>query len=139
MRTRRSTGSTKGMRPILVGVLLAAVTAAPLVGSSFAGAVSGRTEATAHESLTAHATLHCGSVTFIFSPTNPVTYFQLNAVGVSCAEAKHVLVTAGHYDPKVPAGWSYWGSGTHGASDCWIGWKHGAERVIAYRSNSGGC
>jgi hypothetical protein len=139
MRTRRSTTLTKEMRPIIMGILLAAVTASPLFGSSFAGAVSGRTEVTASESLIAHATLHCGSVTFIFSPTNPVTYFQLNAVGVSCAEAKHVLVNAGHYDPKVPAGWSYWGSGTHGTAACWIGWKHGADRVIAYRSSSGGC
>jgi len=137
MRTRRSTGLTKGMRPIFVGVFLAAVTAASLVGSSLAGAVGVRTGATTHE--TPHATLHCGSVTFIFSPTNPVTYFQLNAVGVSCAEAKHVLVNAGHYDPKIPAGWTYWGSGPHGASNCWIGWKHGADRVIAYRSNNGGC
>lgn len=139
MRTRRSTGLTKGMRPIFVGVFLAAVSAAPLVGSSLAGAIGVRTGPTAHETVTAHATLHCGSVTFIFSPTNPVTYFQLNAVGVSCAEAKHVLVNAGHYDPKIPAGWTYWGSGAHGASNCWIGWKHGADRVIAYRSNDGGC
>jgi len=139
MRTRRSEGFIRGMRPIIVGVMLAAVTAAPLVGSSFAAAVSGSPNATAHETLTTHATLHCGSVTFIFSPTNPVTYFQLNAIGVSCAEAKHVLVNAGHYDPKIPAGWTYWGSGAHGAADCWIGWKHGADRVIAYRSNSGGC
>jgi hypothetical protein len=127
------------MRPILVGVVLLAVTAAPLFSSNLAGAVSRRTEVTPNETQVAHTTLHCGSVTFIFSPTNPVTYFQLNAVGVSCAEAKHVLVNAGHYDPKTPAGWSFWGSGTHGAADCWIGWKHGADRVIAYRSNSGGC
>jgi len=138
MRTRHS-GFTRGIRPIIVGVVLAAVIAGPLVGSSFAGAVSGQSSPVAGEALAARTTLHCGSVTFIFSPTNPVTYFQLNAIGVSCAEAKHVLVNAGHYDPKTPAGWTYWGSGAHGASDCWIGWKHGADRVIAYRSNSGGC
>jgi hypothetical protein len=138
MRTRHS-GLTRGIRPVIVGVVFAAVTAGPLVGSSFAGAVGGQSSPVAGEALAAHATLHCGSVTFIFSPTNPVTYFQLNAIGVSCAEAKHVLVNAGHYDPKTPAGWTYWGSGAHGVSDCWIGWKHGADRVIAYRSNSGGC
>jgi hypothetical protein len=139
MRFRRSSESTTSKRSVVIGIVLASMTAAPLLGPGFANALSTRTDTTTHASLAAHATLHCGSVTFIFSPTNPVTYFQLNAVGVSCAEAKHVLVTAGHYDPKVPAGWSYWGSGTHGVADCWIGWKHGAERVIAYRSNSGGC
>lgn len=139
MRFHRSIYSTKGMRSIIIGIVLTSMTAAPLLGPGIASALGARTGTTTHASLNVHATLHCGSVTFIFSPTNPVTYFQLNAIGVSCAEAKHVLVTAGHYDPKIPAGWSYWGSGTHGAADCWIGWKHGADRVIAYRSNSGGC
>ena len=123
-----------------IGVVLAAATAVPLVGTTMVGAVGGRTpEAAAHVTLTAHGTLHCGSVTFIFSPTNPVTYFQLNAIGVSCAVAKHVLVSAGHYDPKIPAGWTFLRSGAMGSSNCFIEWKHGADRVLAYRTNSGGC
>jgi hypothetical protein len=139
MHTRRSTKSTTGIRSLFIGVVLVAVTMAPLVDSGVADATSGRTDTTVNVTLIAHATLHCGSVTFNFSTDDPVTYFQLNAVGVSCAEAKHVLVNAGHYDPKTPAGWTYWGSGPHGTANCWIGWKNGASRVIAYRSNSGGC
>jgi hypothetical protein len=97
------------------------------------------TEPTVLERIAAHATLHCGAVTFIFSPTNPVTYFQLNATGVSCSVAKSVLLKGGKYDGVPPKGWTYVRSGAQGTSNCFISWKHGAARVIAYRSNAGGC
>jgi hypothetical protein len=128
------------MSPVIIAVL-AAVTAAPLIGSTMAGAVSGRsTDAPAHVTLTAHTTLHRGPVTFEFSPTNPVTYFQINAIGVSCAIAKNVVVKGGKYHPATPAGWTYLGSGVQGTANCYIDWKHGSARVIAYRANDGaGC
>lgn len=139
MRVCRSVGLA--MRPfrILAGVMVA-LTVAPLTVTGIAGAVSARGEMAVHGIQTAHATLHCGSVTFMFSSDNPVTYFQLNAIGVSCAVAKHVLVNAGHHDPKIPAGWSYLSSGSQGANNCFIEWKRDEQRVIAYRANGGaGC
>jgi hypothetical protein len=117
-----------------------AIAAVPLVTSSAADALTARGGSSVHETQSAHAYLHCGSVTFMFSPDNPVTYFQLNAIGVSCAVAKHVLVNAGHHDPKIPAGWTYVNSGSQGANNCFIEWKRDEQRVIAYRANGGaGC
>lgn len=126
-----------GARSILAGISLAALMIAPLIGAPGAGA-TGRPSPTAFGSLSAHATRHCGPVTFTFSPTNPVTYFQVNAIGVSCAVAKHVLVKGGKYHGVPPAGWTYVNAGVMGTSDCFVMWKRGSDRVIAYRQNVNG-
>jgi hypothetical protein len=141
MRTVEVAGFTKGMRPVIIGLLLTGVTAAPFVGPTVAGAISGRTaEATAQVTLTAHATLDCGPITFMFDTDNPVSYFQIHATGVGCAVAKNVVVKGGKYHAQPPAGWTYVTSGTLGASNCFITWKRGAARVTAYRVNGGaGC
>ncbi len=135
----RAARAGKEIRPVVVAALMTAAVVMPLVGTSVAGAESSHSNASDVRVL-ARATLHCGAVTFIFSPTNPVTYFQINAVGVSCAVAKNVLVKAGKYHGVPPAGWTYVGSGTQGAANCFISWKHGSARVVAYRVNGGaGC
>jgi hypothetical protein len=128
---------TRRARITIIGISLAALVITPLIGASEAGAI-GRATNVGDVSLAAHATRHCGSVTFIFSPTNPVTYFQVNAIGVSCAVAKHVLVKGGKYGGVPPAGWSYVNAGPMGTSNCFIIWKHGSERVVAYRQNVDG-
>ena len=133
----RSPRFIRSARSIIVGISLAALTVAPLIGSPGAGATA-RTSPTASVSLSAHATRHCGPVTFTFSPTNPVTYFQVNAIGVSCAVAKHVLVKGGKYHGVPPAGWTYVNAGVMGTSNCFVIWKHGSERVVAYRQNVNG-
>ena len=98
----------------------------------------GRAPRTADLSLASHATRHCGPVTFIFSPTNPVTYFQVNAIGVSCAVAKNVLVKGGKYHGVPPAGWTYVDAGVMGTSNCFVMWRRGPDRVVAYRQNVNG-
>jgi hypothetical protein len=142
MRTRNSKGSTRGMSSAMVGVLLAALMTTPLVGSSFAGAVSGRTETAAHETLIAHASLVCGSITFNYSPDTPVTYQQIHATGVSCALAKSVIVRGGKWHATAPAGWTYVAGKflDNGAGNCGFTWKRGADRVTGWIVNPGeGC
>jgi hypothetical protein len=142
MRTRRCKRSSKRVGSVMVGVLLAALTMAPLAGSSVAGAVGGGTELGAHETLTAHATLVCGSVTFNFSPDTPVTYQQIHATGVSCALAKSVIVRGGKWHAKAPAGWTYVAGKflDEGAGNCGFTWKHGADRITGWIVNPGeGC
>ena len=135
MGTRRPR-ITRG-RAIIIGISLGALALTPLIGGSVAGA-TGWTSHPARVSLSAHAARHCGPVTFTFSPTNPVTYFRVNAIGVSCAVAKHVLVTGGKYHGVPPKGWTYVNAGVMGTSNCFVTWKHGPDRVVAYRQNVNG-
>jgi hypothetical protein len=142
MRTRYSVEPISGIRPLIVGVVLVAVTVAPLVGQSFAGAVGARTGIDAHETLTAHASLACGSVTFNYSPDTPVTYQQIHASGVSCALAKSVIIRGGKWHAKAPAGWTYVAGKflDNGAGNCGFTWKRGADRVTGWIVNPGeGC
>jgi hypothetical protein len=142
MRIRDSKRSTNGVSSLVVGVLLAVAAMAPLVGSSSAGAASGSTDIAAHETLTAHATLVCGSITFTYSPGNPVTYQQIHASGVSCALAKSVIVRGGKWHAKAPAGWTYVAGKflDNGAGNCGFTWKRGADRVTGWIVNPGeGC
>lgn len=142
MRTRCSVGTISGIRPLMVGVVLVAVTVAPLVGQSFAGAVGARIGIDAHETLTAHASLACGSVTFNYSPDTPVTYQQIHASGVSCALAKSVIIRGGKWHAKAPAGWTYVAGKflDNGAGNCGFTWKRGADRVTGWIVNPGeGC
>jgi hypothetical protein len=142
MRTRRSFGWITGMRPLIAGVTLAVAIVAPLVGQSFAGALSGRTEMSAHKTLSAHASLVCGSITFNYSPDTPVTYQQIHATGVSCALAKSVIVRGGKWHAKAPAGWTYVAGKflDNGAGNCGFTWKRGADRVTGWIVNPGeGC
>ncbi len=141
MRTRQM-GVTGGLRPVIVGVTLVAVIMAPLAGSSIAGAASGRTALSAHQTLTAHATLACGSITFNYSADTPVTYQQIHATGVSCALAKSVIVRGGKWHAKAPAGWTYVAGKflDNGAGNCGFTWKRGADRVTGWIVNPGeGC
>jgi hypothetical protein len=116
---------------------------APLAASNAASATgtsSGST--TMHESLAAHATLICGSVTFEFSAGNPVTYEQIHATGVSCALAKSVIVRGGKWHAKAPAGWTYINGKflDNGAGNCGFTWKRGADRITGWIVNPGeGC
>ncbi len=128
---------TRGARSTIVGVTLTSLAFATFSSAPGASAV-GRAPRTADLSLASHATRHCGPVTFIFSPTNPVTYFQVNAIGVSCAVAKNVLVKGGKYHGVPPAGWTYVDSGVMGTSNCFVMWKRGPDRVVAYRQNVNG-
>ena len=125
---------TKRMRPAIVGALLAAVTVVPLVGSTVVGAVGRPTkEATAHMTLTAHATLACGPFTFEWSANQPVTYFQVHATGVSCTVAKSVVAKGGKWHGVPPAGWTVVGTAVQGyGAVCATTWKHGAARVTGY-------
>ena len=141
MRTR-SVGPMNGMRPVIVGVLFAVITMAPLVGQSLAGASTGRTEPSVHKTLSAHASLVCGSVTFNYSPDTPVTYQQIHATGVSCALAKSVIIRGGKWHAKAPAGWTYIAGKflDNGAGNCGFTWKRGADRVTGWIVNPGeGC
>lgn len=124
---------------MIVGALLSAVTVAPLVGSTVAGAVSvPAREATAHSTLTTHATLACGPITFEWNADEPLTYFQVHATGVSCAVAKSVVAKAGKYHGVPPAGWVYVGTAVRGPN-CASTWKRGAARVTGYLVNTQGC
>jgi hypothetical protein len=127
----------RSTRSKLSVVSFAALALTPLVVAPGAGA-TGRPSRTSTDSLFAHATRHCGPLTFTFSPTNPVTYFQVNAIGVNCAVAKHVLVTGGKYHGVPPAGWTYVRAGVMGTNNCFVEWKHGSDRVVAYRQNVNG-
>jgi hypothetical protein len=141
MRTR-SVGPMNGMRPAIVGASLAVITMAPLVGQSLASASTGRTERTVQETLSAHASLVCGSVTFNYSPDTPVTYQQIHATGVSCALAKSVIIRGGKWHAKAPAGWTYIAGKflDNGAGNCGFTWKRGADRVTGWIVNPGeGC
>jgi hypothetical protein len=116
---------------------------APLAASSGASATSSSSaNTTMHESLTAHAALVCGSVTFEFSPGNPVTYQQIHATGVSCALAKSVIIRGGKWHAKAPAGWTYINGKflDNGAGNCGFTWKRGADRITGWIVNPGeGC
>lgn len=128
------------MRAVVVGFVLAVITAAPLVGSGVANAVSGHPAVSARQELTAHAALACGSVTFNFSVDNPVTYQQIHATGVSCALAKSVIVRGGKHGAKPPAGWTFVAGKflDNGAGNCGFTWKRGADRVTGWIVNAGG-
>jgi hypothetical protein len=126
----------------LVGALVVAVTVVPLAVSTPSGAVAGRSALVAHENLSAHATLVCGSVTFNFSPDTPVTYQQIHATGVSCALAKSVIIRGGKWHAKAPAGWTYVAGKIleEGAGNCGFTWKRGADRITGWIVNPGeGC
>jgi hypothetical protein len=142
MGTGNSVGPLNAIRPLIVGVLLAAITVAPLAGQSVAGATSGHTETGAHETLVARASVVCGSVTFNYSPDTPVTYQQIHATGVSCALAKSVIIRGGKWHAKAPAGWTYIAGKflDNGAGNCGFTWKRGADRVTGWIVNPGeGC
>ena len=122
---------------------LAAIPVAPLVASSAASATSNNpANTTTHESLSVHATLVCGSVTFEYSAGNPVTYQQIHATGVSCALAKSVIVRGGKWHAKAPAGWTYINGKflDNGAGNCGFTWKRGSDRITGWIVNPGeGC
>jgi hypothetical protein len=119
---------------------MAAAAVMPMVGSSVAGAVNtGSSGAAKHSTLTAHATRVCGPVTFEWNTDDPATYFQIHAIGVSCAVAKTVIIKGGKYHGEPPAGWTFLGTASRG-SDCDSTYKHGADRVVGYMVNDGqGC
>jgi hypothetical protein len=131
------------VHPLLSAVALAVIAVAPLAASSGASATSSSSaNTTTHESLTAHAALVCGSITFEFSPNNPVTYQQIHATGVSCALAKSVIVRGGKWHAKAPAGWTYINGKflDNGAGNCGFTWKRGADRITGWIVNPGeGC
>jgi hypothetical protein len=137
-----SRGNRK-VRRLLGSLALGVISVAPLAVSSAANAVSsGSINSTMHDSLTAHAALICGSVTFEFSAGNPVTYEQIHATGVSCALAKSVIVRGGKYHAKAPAGWTYINGKflDNGAGNCGFTWKRGADRITGWIVNPGeGC
>jgi hypothetical protein len=123
-----------GQTPTIIGVFLTTITLVPLVGSTAVGAISGPAkEATAHLTLTAHATLACGPFTFAWGGGNDVTYFQIHATDVSCAVAKTVVAKGGKWHGVPPAGWTVGGEVVH-EDGVWCAyiWKHGAARVIGY-------
>jgi hypothetical protein len=127
------------MRPLVIGVFVAAFTVMPLVGSGTVGAVSSPNAASSSHVLTAHVARVCGPVTFEWNTDDTVTYFQIHATGVSCAVAKNVIIKGGKYDGEPPAGWTYLGTASRG-SDCDSTYKHGAARVTGYMLNNGqGC
>ena len=128
---------TSGARASMVVVAVTSLALATFTSALGASAAE-RGPLTRDLSLSSHATRHCGPVTFIFSPTNPVTYFQVNATGVSCAVAKNVLVKGGKYHGVPPAGWTYVDAGVMGTSNCFVMWKRGPDRVVAYRQNVNG-
>lgn len=136
MRTR-GPRIVRGRRAIVIGISSIALAVSPLVGAPAVGA-NPRTSHSEHLSLSARATRHCGAVTFTFSPDNPVTYIQVNAIDVSCAVAKHVLIEEGKHNPATVKGWAYLNSGAMGTSNCFITFKHGSDRVVAYRQNVDG-
>jgi hypothetical protein len=142
MRTGFSVGPINRIRPLIVGALLAVMPVAPFVGQSVAGAVSGRTTTGTHDTLVAHASLVCGSVTFNYSPDTPVTYQQIHATGVSCALAKSIIIRGGKWHAKAPAGWTYVAGKflDNGAGNCGFTWKRGADRITGWIVNPGeGC
>src|ERR1700722_8547515 len=143
MRSARHSTVNRKVHPLLSAVVLAVIAAAPLATSSVAGAISSSSaNTTIHESLTAHTALVCGSVTFTYSPGNPVTYQQIHATGVSCALAKSVIVRGGKYHAKAPAGWTYIAGKflDNGAGNCGFTWKRGADRITGWIVNPGeGC
>jgi hypothetical protein len=124
------------MRLAVIGVLLSAVSVAPLVGSTTVGAVGlPSTEATTHLALAPHATLACGPFTFEWNAAanETVTYFQIHATAVTCTVAKGVVAKAGKYHGVPPAGWTFVGTVVRGSgSYCVSTWKHGAARVSGY-------
>lgn len=132
MRALRVANSARRVGPtVAVATLVAAALTSPL-GSAASATVTRTT--------VPRATLHCGAVTFEFSPDNSVTYFRVDAIGVSCATAKIVLTKGGKYHGVPPVGWKDLNSGVQGTSNCFISFAHGSERVIAYRVNNGeGC
>jgi hypothetical protein len=139
---RHSEVNQKSLR-FLGAAALAVISVAPLAASTAASATSNSsTSTTAHESLTAHATLVCGSITFEYSAGNPVTYIQIHATGVSCALAKSVIVRGGKWHAKAPAGWTYINGKflDNGAGNCGFTWKRGADRITGWIVNPGeGC
>jgi hypothetical protein len=143
MRSARDSRVSRKVRRLLGGVALAVIAVAPLAASGAASATSSRSaNTTTHESLTAHAALVCGSVTFEFSPGNPVTYQQIHATGVSCALAKSVIIRGGKWHAKAPAGWTYINGKflDNGAGNCGFTWKRGADRITGWIVNPGeGC
>ena len=143
MRSARYSRFNAKVCRLLGATALAVIAVTPLAASGTAGATSDRSgNATTHESLTAHAALVCGSVTFEFSPGNPVTYQQIHATGVSCALAKSVIVRGGKYHAKAPAGWTYINGKflDNGAGNCGFTWKRGADRITGWIVNPGeGC
>ena len=143
MRSARHSKVNRKIRRLLGAVALAVIPVAPLAASSAASATSSiPANTTTHESLTAHATLVCGSVTFEFSAGNPVTYQQIHATGVSCALAKSVIVRGGKWHAKAPAGWTYINGQflDNGAGNCGFTWKRGADRITGWIVNPGeGC
>jgi hypothetical protein len=143
MRSARDSRVNRKVRRLLGGVALGVISVAPLAASSGASATSSSSaNTTMHESLTAHAALVCGSVTFEFSPGNPVTYQQIHATGVSCALAKSVIIRGGKWHAKAPAGWTYINGKflDNGAGNCGFTWKRGADRITGWIVNPGeGC
>jgi hypothetical protein len=142
MRSARHLGFNPRVRRLLGAVAISVIAVAPLAASGPAGATSGRSGSATHESLTAHSALVCGSVTFTYSPGNPVTYQQIHATGVSCALAKSVIVRGGKYHAKAPAGWTYIAGKflDNGAGNCGFTWKRGADRITGWIVNPGeGC
>ena len=143
MRSARPSKAKRKIRRLLGAVALAAISVAPLAASSVASASSSRSvNTTTHESLTARATLLCGSITFEFSAGNPVTYQQIHATGVSCALAKSVIVRGGKWHAKAPAGWTYINGKflDNGAGNCGFTWKRGRDRITGWIVNPGeGC
>jgi len=143
MRSARDSRVNRKVRRLLGGVALGVISVAPLAASSGASATSSSSaNTTMHESLTAHAALVCGSVTFEFSPGNPVTYQQIHATGVSCALAKSVIIRGGKWHAKAPAGWTYINGKflDNGTGNCGFTWKRGADRITGWIVNPGeGC
>jgi hypothetical protein len=139
---RHSKVNRKNLR-LFGAATLALISVAPLAVSSAAGATSGSSQnAARHESLAAHATLVCGSITFEYSAGNPVTYQQIHATGVSCALAKSVIVRGGKWHARAPAGWTYIPGKflDNGAGNCGFTWKRGADRITGWIVNPGeGC
>jgi hypothetical protein len=130
---------TNAVRPAIVGAVLIAVMAAPFIVSDLVGAISPPSVTTSHTTLTPHATVACGPVTFEWNTDDSVTYFQVHALGVSCAVAKNVVIKGGKFHGKPPAGWTYVTTSSRG-NDCDSIWKHGNDRVTSYTVNNGeGC
>ncbi len=129
------------MRRLLGVIALAIITVAPLAVTGVATATTRSSMNTeSHESLTAHAALLCGSVSFEFSTDNYVTYQQIHATGVSCALAKSVIIRGGKYHAKAPAGWTFINGKflDNGAGNCGFTWKRGADRITGWIVNTGG-
>jgi hypothetical protein len=137
MGSHHYSGIERTIRQWLLALASTVVLVAPFAFSATAGATR---ETAVHDSLTAHATLACGSVTFQYSTDTPVTYQQIHATGVSCALAKSVIVRGGKHGAKPPAGWTFVAGKflDNGAGNCGFTWKRGADRVTGWIVNAGG-